>query len=95
MPDPYPPYPPIVPILEYGDEYAEPIPPYGEVTPPSLFAPYGEYADAFLLTAEVSVDGRSGMAGADDVVADVVGADDSGLDVEAPVETPVDGDRAG
>lgn len=45
------------------------------------------------MTAEVSVDGRSGMAGAPEVVVDVDEADDSGLDVDAPVEIPVDGDR--
>lgn len=31
---------------------------------PILVAPYGEYADAFLLMAEVREDGRSGTAGA-------------------------------
>ncbi len=46
------------------------MPPYGEAAP-SRLAPYGEYAEAFLLTADVRVDGLSGMAGAeDDVVAE-------------------------
>ena len=72
--------------------YAEPIPPYGEATLPILFAPYGEYADAFLFTADVSVDGRSGNAGAEE---DEDKSDDSGvLDAEIPVDTPVDDARA-
>jgi hypothetical protein len=94
MLDPYPPYP-IPPILEYGEEYAEPIPPYGEATPPSLFAPYGEYADAFLFTADISVDGRSGIAGAlEDVVVEEDKVEGCELPTEAPVEIPVDDGKA-
>lgn len=74
-------------MREYGDEYADPIPPYGEApTPPSLFAAYGEYADAFRLTADVRVEGRSGMGGAEDEVAE----DDKDEACGAAVETPVD-----
>jgi hypothetical protein len=97
MLDPKPPYPipPIPPILEYGDEYADPIPPYGEATPPSLFAPYGEYADAFRFTADVSVDGRSGIAGAsEDVVAEVDKAEGCEFSTDLPVDIPVDDARA-
>ena len=36
--------------------------------PPIRFAPYGEYAEAFLFTADVSVDGLSGIAGGPEVV---------------------------
>lgn len=39
------------------------VPPYGEA--PSRFCPYGEYADAFWLTVDVSVDGLCGIAGAE------------------------------
>lgn len=45
--------------------YAEPIPPYGVA--PIRFALYGEYADAFLFTAVVRLDGRSGTAGGPEV----------------------------
>lgn len=49
------------PIREYGDEYAE----YGDAPKaPTRFAPYGEYAEAFRLTAAVRVEGRSGIVGA-------------------------------
>jgi hypothetical protein len=82
------------PILEYGDEYAEPIPPYGDVTPPSLFAPYGEYADAFAFTAEVSDDGRDGIAGAPDA-ADVDVSVEDGLETEVPDDVAVEGAIAG
>jgi hypothetical protein len=57
--------------------------PYGEA--PSRFCPYGEYADAFWLTVDASVDGLCGIAGADVVSAvDVAtpgndGADDCGI----------------
>jgi hypothetical protein len=80
--------PPIAPILEYGEEYAPPIPPYGEATPPSLFAPYGEYADAFRFTADVSVEGRSGMAGAPEFEVEACES------AEIPVESAVEDGRA-
>lgn len=46
------------------------MPPYGEDTPPNLFAPYGLYADAFAFTVDVRVEGRSGIAGAPDAEVD-------------------------
>jgi hypothetical protein len=53
--------------------------------PPNLFAPYGEYADAFRLTADVRDDGRSGITGAPeaDVVEDVMV--EEGLEIDVPV----------
>lgn len=52
-------------------------------------APYGEYAEAFLFTAVVREDGRSGMAGAEEnaAVGDAVAAvvlTDGNIPVEAP-----------
>ena len=41
------------------------------------FTPYGEYAEAFLLTAEFNVEGLSGMAGGPEVEEEDVG---NGLD---------------
>lgn len=70
------------------------MPPYGDVTPPSLFAPYGEYAEAFMFTAEVSDDGRDGIAGAPGAaVVDV--RVEAGFDTEVPDDTAVDAGRAG
>ncbi len=62
------------------------MPPYGDA--PILFAPYGEYAEAFLLTADVRVEGRSGIAGAEDDVEEEGRGFDS-------VEDPVEVARAG
>jgi hypothetical protein len=89
MLEPYPPYPipPIPPIREYGEEY-ELIPPYGEPIPP--VAPYGEYALALRFTAEASVEGRSGIAGAADDVVEVI----DGVAIDAPVVDAVDADSA-
>ena len=69
--------------------YAEPIPPYGDTAPPSLFAPYGEYADAFAFTAELSDDGREGIAGAPDA-ADVDVNVEDGFEIEFPDDMAVD-----
>jgi hypothetical protein len=69
------------------------MPPYGEDTPPSLFAPYGEYAEAFRFTAVVSDDGRSGMAGAPEAVVD--DTTEAGFDIAVPDDIPADGGRTG
>jgi len=45
------------------------------------------------LTADVSVDGRSGIAGAEDDVVEDDNVDDCEFDKELPVETPVDAGR--
>lgn len=68
------------------------MPPYGDAIPPSLFAPYGEYADAFLLTADVRDDGRSGTAGAPAVAVEVVV--DAGFVTALPVDIPVEDAKA-
>lgn len=63
------------------------MPPYGDVPmAPILFAPYGEYVEAFRFTAVERVEGRSGMAGAPEVDTDV--ADKVDVDgKEAPLVT--------
>lgn len=63
-------------------------PPYG--VGPIRFAPYGEYADAFLFTAVDKLDGRSGSDGADKVGDRVVLPAGS---VEPPMDEPVANDR--
>jgi hypothetical protein len=56
--------------------------------------PYGEYADAFLFTAEVSDDGRSGIAGAPGAAVVDVNVDD-GFEIEDPDDMVVEGGRTG
>jgi hypothetical protein len=47
------------------------------------------------LTAEVRVEGRSGIAGADDAVEDDDKAEDCGVDAEKPVDDATEDDMAG
>jgi hypothetical protein len=46
------------------------------------------------LTAEVRVEGRSGIAGAEDEVEEEDKADDCGVDAEKPVEDAIEDDNA-
>lgn len=62
--------------------------------PAILFAPYGEYADAFRFTADVSDEGLSGIAGASEAVVEFDNVEGCEFSTELPVEIPVDGTRA-
>jgi hypothetical protein len=50
---------------------------------------------AFRLTADVSVEGRSGIAGANKEVEEDDKAEDCGVDAEKPVEAATEDDMAG